>query len=55
MDIYCVEYDQENGIISDLDTMEVSMDGGKDYLLRTQKKSNPPAPGLLDWENIRTT
>jgi len=53
MDTYCVEYDQENGIISDLDTMEVSMDGGKDYLLRTQKKSSPPAPGLLDWENIR--
>ena len=48
MDVYCVEYDQENRIISDLDTMEVSMDGGKFYLLRTQKKSSPPAPGLLD-------
>ena len=33
--------------------MNVSADGGKDYLLHTQKKSNPPTPGLFDWENIR--
>jgi hypothetical protein len=24
IDIYCVEYDQDNGIISDLDTMDVN-------------------------------
>ena len=48
MDIYCVEYDQENCVISDLDTMDLSTDGGKHCLIRTQKKISSPTPSLFD-------
>lgn len=48
MDIYCVEYDQENCVISDLDTMDLSTDGGKHCLIRTQKNISSPTPSLFD-------
>ena len=48
----CVEYDQKDGVVSDLKEIiyELVVKKGRP---RTQKKKNAPKPGLRDWKDIR--
>jgi len=53
MGLYCVKYDQKNGVIADLEKIICHFMERKNKLL-TQKKISVPGRGFCDWEKMRS-